>query len=196
MRLCANLLIPFSFVVAVAGIFFSSDIMHLLYKGANGGSSREYEVVFSWLIASFPAWCIMYIYSTLLTANGNLKTLNFIALGGVILNLSLNFYLIPRFNATGGAITSFVTQSTLSLAFVIYCTRILKLPVNIRWIASLIGYLGIVVLSGYLTITFLLVHWMIQITLFMLICLLLMFIFRFVSIAGIKQLSNKREATL
>ena len=195
-RLCANLLIPFSFVVAVAGIFFSSDIMHLLYKGANGGSSREYEVVFSWLIASFPAWCIMYIYSTLLTANGNLKTLNFIALGGVILNLSLNFYLIPRFNATGGAITSFVTQSTLSLAFVIYCTRILKLPVNIRWIASLIGYLGIVVLSGYLTITFLLVHWMIQITLFMLICLLLMFIFRFVSIAGIKQLSNKREATL
>ena len=192
-RLCANLLIPFSFVVAVAGIAFSGDIMHLLYKGANGAGSREYELVFSWLIASFPAWCIMYIYSTLLTANGNLKTLNYIAFGGVLLNLSLNFYLIPHFKATGGAVTSFITQSTLSIAFVIYCTRILKLHANIRWISALIGYLGIVIALGYATIKFLPIFWILQITIFFTVCVLLMFVFRFVSIAGIQQLKSKRE---
>ena len=195
-KLCANLLIPFSFVVAVAGIFFSGDIMHLLYKGANNAGSNEYEVVFSWLIASFPAWCIMYIYSTLLTANGNLKTLNMIAFGGVILNLSLNFYLIPHFKATGGAVTSFITQTTLALAFVVYCTRILKLPTQAKWIAALVGYLGLVIALGYATIRFLDVFWMIQLIVFLTICVLLMFVFRFMSIAGIKQLSNKREVEI
>lgn len=193
-RLCANLLLPLSFVVAAAGVFFSGDIMHLLYKGAKGGNIHEYQMVFSWLIASFPAWCLMYIYSTLLTANGNLKVLNYIAFGGVVLNLSLNFYLIPHLNATGGAITSFITQSTLAIAFVIACSRILRLHTNVRWILSLLGYLLIVAGLAYGIVTWVHALWLVQATVFFIISVFFMFIFRFVSFAGIKQLMNRNNA--
>ncbi len=190
-KLCGNLMLPLSFVVAIAGIIFSADIMHLLYKGAKTSGAHEYQIVFSWLMASFPAWCIMYIYSTLLTANGNLKALNYIAFGGVLFNLLLNFYLIPRYEAVGGAITSFFTQTLLSLAFAAACARILKLQTNIKWILALLGYLSFAIILAYGTITFVQVNWLLQAAVFFGVSTLMLFVFRFVSVSGIKQLANR-----
>ena len=190
-KLCGNLLLPISFVVATAGISFSGEIMHLLYKGAQTSHTREHQVVFSWLIASFPAWCLMYIYSTLLTANGNLKALNYIALCGVVFNLGLNFYLIPHFQAVGGAVTSFLTQTLLSIAFVIACTRILKLTLNPRWVLALGGYLALVISIAYCTLHFIPLPWLAQAFILFLISFMLLFVFRFVSITGIKQLMRR-----
>jgi O-antigen/teichoic acid export membrane protein len=187
-KLCGNLMLPLSFVVATAGIFFSNDIMHLLYKGAKTSNAHEYQVVFSWLMASFPAWCLMYIYSTLLTANGNLKALNIIAFGGVAFNLLLNFYLIPRYEAVGGAITSFFTQTLLSLVFAMACAYILKLRTNIRWILALLGYLVFAVGLAFCTITFLHTNWLVQVSVFFGISTVMLFVFRFVSVGSIQQL--------
>ena len=192
-KLCVNMLLPLSFAVSVTCIVFSNDIMHILYKGASGAGSADYRVVFSWLMASFPAWCMMYIYCSLLTANGNLKLLNFIALGGVILNLSLNFYLIPKFNATGGAITSFITQTTLALAFIVFSKIRLKLAINPKWIAAQCTYLIMIVMLAYGILKVEQVNWMIKAAGFMAICVLIMFIFRFISISGIRQLMNKEQ---
>ena len=190
-KLCVNMLIPFSFMVAIAGIFFSGDIMHLLYKGSRG--HVEYDIVFAWLIASFPAWCLMYIYSTLLTANGSLKTLNIIAFAGVLVNLSLNFYLIPGQKAVGGAMTSFITQTGLSCAFIIFASRTIKLPLNIKWLLAHIGYLLLILLLAYGVISVMrFTPWIVQFFTFGAICILLMFVFRFISIQGIRQLVSKR----
>ncbi len=190
-KLCGNLMLPLSFVVAIAGIIFSNDIMHLLYKGAKTSNAQEYRIVFSWLMASFPAWCLMYIYSTLLTANGNLKALNFIAFGGVAFNLLVNFYLIPRYEAVGGAITSFLTQTLLSLAFAIACAHILKLRTNIKWILSLLGYLAFAIVLAYATIQFVQANWLIQAGLFFGTSTIMLFVFRFVSISSLQQLAAK-----
>jgi O-antigen/teichoic acid export membrane protein len=190
-KLCGNLMLPLSFVVAIAGIIFSNDIMHLLYKGAKTSNAQEYRIVFSWLMASFPAWCLMYIYSTLLTANGNLKALNFIAFGGVAFNLLVNFYLIPRYEAVGGAITSFLTQTLLSLAFAIACAHILKLRTNIKWILSLLGYLAFAIVLAYATIQFVHANWLIQAGLFFGTSTIMLFVFRFVSISSLQQLAAK-----
>ncbi len=191
-KLCVNMLLPFSFMVAIAGIFFSGDIMHLLYKGSRG--NMEYDIVFAWLIASFPAWCLMYVYSSLLTANGSLKTLNIIAFAGVIINLSLNFYLISTQRAIGGAMTSFITQTLMASAFIFYASRIVKLPFNIKWVLSHIGYLLLVLLLAYGVIALLRnTHWLIQIFTFGATCLAFMFVFRFISLNSIKQLMSKNE---
>ncbi len=191
-RLCVNLLLPFSFMVAVAGIFFSDDIMHLLYTASR--SNYEYGLVFAWLIASFPAWCLMYVYSTLLTANGSLGILNRIAIFGVIINLGLNFLLVPHMKAVGSAITSFVTQTSLSFAFIFFASRVASLPLNIRWIASLIGYLLLVIAIAFGIILLMDKQWwVIQLFTFGGICVALMFVFKFISIAGIKQLMEKRS---
>ena len=190
-KLCVNMLIPFSFMVAIAGIFFSGNIMNLLYKGSHG--YVEYDIVFAWLIASFPAWCLMYIYSTLLTANGSLKTLNIIAFVGVIINLSLNFYLIPSQKAVGGAMTSFITQTGLSCAFIVFASRTIKLPLNIKWLFAHIGYLLLILLLAYGVISLKrFMPWAVQFFTFGAICIVLMFVFRFISIRGIRQLISKR----
>ena len=193
-KLCVNMLLPMSFMVAIAGIFFSRDIMHLLYHKnvLYSSMSAEYDAVFAILIASFPAWCLMYVYSTLLTANGSLKTLNSIAFAGIIINLSLNFYLIPRYKAEGGALTSFITQTSLALAFIAMAARIIKLPFNFKWILSHLCYLALITGLAYGVISVLRgTSWLLQMTAFGAVCVALMFVFRFISFSAIKQLTSK-----
>ena len=194
-RLCVNMLLPMSFMVAIAGIFFSGDIMHLLYHKniVYSTMSLEYEIVFSILMASFPAWCLMYVYSTLLTANGSLKILNIIAFAGIVINLSLNFYLIPVYKAEGGAVTSLITQTAMSLAFIFFASRIIKLPMNIKWILSHIGYLLLILICARIIATFTCnISWIMQLLGFGAICIALMFVFRFISFGAIKQLVNRQ----
>lgn len=191
-KLCVNMLLPLSFMVAVAGIYFSADIMGLLYDKSS--ANPEYRQVFAILIASFPAWCLMYVYSTLLTAKGSLKTLNIIAFGGVVFNISLNLLLIPHHKAIGGAITSLATQSLLAVAFIIFAARIIKLPFNPRWIAAQLGYLVLVAgLAQGLTTVMKGAFWVTQLLTFGAICMAFMFVFRFVSVAAIKQLMNRGD---
>jgi len=196
-KLCVNMLLPMSFMVAIAGIFFSADIMHLLYhkSALYSTMSVDYGVIFAILIASFPAWCLMYVYSTLLTANGSLRTLNIIAFAGIIINLSLNFYLIPRYKAEGGAVTSLITQTSLAIAFIIWAKRIIKLPVNIKWILAHAGYLLLILTLAYGVIIGLRgVSWMFQLLAFGAISVVLMFVFRFISIGAIRQLINRQNS--
>lgn len=186
-QLCVNMLLPMSFMVAVAAAFFGNDIMHLLYKQATVHDGQ----IFSWLMASFPAWCMMYVYSTLLTANGSMKLLNKIAFAGVILNLALNFYLIPLQHALGAAITSFVTQTVLAIIFIIASTGIFKLPVKIKWLLAHAAFLGVAWLLAYGIIQ-LHLNWIPALLLYGCVCLVLMFVLRFVSVNAIKQLLNKQ----
>jgi hypothetical protein len=48
----------------------------------------------------------------MLTANGNLKYLNIIALSGMVLNIVLNLILITRYFSLGAAYASMITQFT------------------------------------------------------------------------------------
>ena len=86
------------------------------------------------VMACFPAYCIMYIYSTLLTANGNIKLLIAIAISGSILSVGLNWILIIHYQALGAAITAFVVEWSLAALYIIYCIRKFSLPVNSKWI--------------------------------------------------------------
>jgi len=192
-KLCVNMLLPTSFTIALAGIFFSSDIMWLLYHNnpAYTALSQHYNMVFAILIASFPSWCIMYVYSTLLTANGSMKTLNLIAFAGVVLNLVLNFALIPTYKAEGGAVTSFITQTALALTFMVCASRIASLPFNIKWMAAHVAYMALVLALAYGV-----VHLPVEMSRAMRFGLLavisagLLFPFRFVSVSALKTLAG------
>ncbi len=104
--------LSFSFIAVPAilvmscGVFYSKELMGLLYHA----HVEESAQVFMLIINSFLAISSVYIFGTLLTANGNLKQLNMVALGGMILNVIMNLILIPRYQATGAAIASLSTQ--------------------------------------------------------------------------------------
>lgn len=195
-KLCVNMMVPFSVAIAVASLFFGGDIMYLLYHKSALYSAQavHYQWVFSCLMLSFPAWCLMYVYSTLLTANGSLKTLNIIAFGGVIFNLALNYYLVPRYRAFGGAITSLVTQSGLALVFMVYAIRVIGLPLNLKWVLAHLGYIALVSIVGFGIVNMSGLEKPTQIILYGVLCAAFIFVFRFVSVGNIRKLvQNKME---
>ena len=185
-RLSVNILLPVAFIATGAAVFFGTDIMQWLYTEMDEYSGR----VFAWLMACFPAYCIMYIYSTLLTANGNLVLLNKVAIAGVVINLSLNFWLIPEHQALGAAQVAFVTQSTLAFPYIFFSGRKLQLDKGVKLVAAHIGYVLLLGAAGY-GCAQLQLYWLYAMLLYALCGLVLIFLFRFVSVASVKALMTK-----
>ena len=99
----------FSFIVCLALSFFSYPIMKALYHEATPYSAR----ILSTLIYSFVGTATVYIFGTLLTANGNLRELIAISLIAVILNFTMNLFLIPLYRAYGAAFAACITNLTI-----------------------------------------------------------------------------------
>jgi len=104
--------LSFSFIAVPAIIvisfcfFFSVDLMELLYHT----HIQESASIFGIIMSCFLAMSSVYIFGTLLTANGNLKYLNLVAMSGMIMNVGLNLILIPKMQAKGAAISGMLTQ--------------------------------------------------------------------------------------
>ena len=105
-RSAAWLVIGSSIIVAGLCFLGSEYIVDFIYPGREDYNYR----VFAWILLSFIPLAGIYVYGTFLTAAGELKYLNLIALIAVIMNLSLNFILIPRQAAFGSAIATLITQ--------------------------------------------------------------------------------------
>lgn len=112
-----SLMLMMTCIIAIIGIFYSQELMELLYKKQDYETFEVYNArisqssqILQILMGSFISISITYIFGTLLTANGNLRHLNIVAAIGVVMNLILNFILIPVFEAKGAAFTSLCVQ--------------------------------------------------------------------------------------
>lgn len=122
-QLAFSFLFFISFTSAMAGCFFSEPLMNLLYPK----HAAEISPVFSVLIFCLVFSSTTYVFGTLLTANGNLRQLNIMAFLGMLLNIGLNLFLIPRYQALGSAWSSLITQGITACIQVFLCYRLLKL---------------------------------------------------------------------
>jgi len=125
-----NLIFIPALALVTISLIHPGKIMGMLYLEHVAASAE----VFSILMLSFMAIALTYIYGTLLTANGSLKQLNLISLVGLILNLGLNFWLIPRQGAYGAAIATLVTQFFVVLTQIILSKQIFKLGYSTSFI--------------------------------------------------------------
>ncbi len=105
------LLFFFSVTAVVILLNYKIPILDLLYNE----HVTESAAVFRFLIPCLIPISFTYIFGTLLTANGNMKWLNLSAAAGIVINLMVNFILIPRMHAQGAAIASLSTQSAIAL---------------------------------------------------------------------------------
>jgi len=133
-------LLSIATIVSIGGLFYSEIIISSRYIEDINASSHAFSI----LILSFIPVSVTYIYGTLLTANGSLKQLNQMALGGLTLNFFLNYFLIPEFGATGAAVSTLLTQSLTAFIQLILAYRIVKLTPNI---AALTKFFIFVVIS-------------------------------------------------
>lgn len=129
-------------VVAVSSIFYNHEIMNVLYHSNTEHSSEILGI----LMTGFIGIATTYIFGTLLTANGSMKQLNIMAFAGMVINVSLNLYLIPRYQAFGSAYASLFTQIVTASAQVILVTIIFKLKPNYLFILKLLAFAGTTIL--------------------------------------------------
>lgn len=175
-------------IIAVTGCaFYSLDIMTLLYDE----HASEASSIFAVLMGCFIPICTTYVFGTLLTANGNLRQLNWIAAICMITNIVLNFILIPQFQAMGSAITSLITQflNITMQIFIVY--QVFKLRPSNKLILTLGFFTMGVVGLGYVS-TLLPFQWFLNLGIMVAVSLALAFGSRLISIKAIYHIIKSK----
>jgi len=189
LQLSIRLILAPAIVFVIAAIFYSNEIMTLLYHNNESGYSGK---IFMYLIPGFIAVSITYIYGTLLTANGALKKLNLLALSAMILNISLNIILIPQKQAVGAAISSLVTQFYMAFAQIWLANSLFKIKANFIFISQIILLTIFMLVSGYYLSDYL-NDWIIA---FIVLCgtgLLFAFTIKMISIKGLYNIIRYKD---
>jgi O-antigen/teichoic acid export membrane protein len=148
-KLAFTLLITLAVMVAVGCTFYRFEMMKLLYGENSAGSVNT---VFPLLMSCFVAISTTYVFGSLLTANGNLRELNWMAFCGMVINIGLNVVFITVFEweAIGTAISSLVTQLLTAVAQVLIVQRKFKFRVNWRLLTTLVVFAtGVIALADF-----------------------------------------------
>lgn len=183
-KLISTLLLSAAMVIGIGCMFYSTELMGMLYPKHVDESAK----IFQLLMISFVAVSTTYIFGTLLTANGNMKQLNIMAAFGMVLNISLNLFLIPRFEAYGSAISSMITQFLTAIIQVFIAQRIFKFKVNFRLLNTFFMFAVGVVAINYASVHVLHFFWMINFCIMVACCGLWAFISGLLSFKGILRI--------
>ena len=143
-QLSYTLLIVPAIIIAISSIYYSGEIMDVLYTSNTENSSGILGI----LMTGFIGIATTYIFGTLLTANGSMKYLNIMAFSAMVLNIVLNLILIPRFYAFGSAYASLATQIFTGAIQVVLVFVIFKLRLNLKFIFQLLMFVGVVAVFG------------------------------------------------
>lgn len=177
------LLYIYGIIIAVGSFVYNQELMDLLYVKHVAESAAVFQVL---MLSIFPI-VLTYIFGSLLTANGNLKQLNIIAISGVGINIGLNLLLIPRWGAMGSAIASLVTQTFIIAVEIYIAITKFHFKVEKTFIFKLsIFTLGVIffnIISHYLPF-----YWGIDFMIMLFATLVLVFVSRLINIKHVLML--------
>jgi O-antigen/teichoic acid export membrane protein len=114
-----HLLMFCSLGVASFAFVFAPWIETLLYHS----NSRYNAFVIQLCIASFPAYCLVHVYGSVLTGAAKFKQFITVLISSVVLNIILNSILIPAQGAVGCCIAALVSQYFCGAATLAIATR-------------------------------------------------------------------------
>tara|TARA_B100000768_G_scaffold181948_1_gene207648 strand:- start:5661 stop:7109 length:1449 start_codon:yes stop_codon:yes gene_type:complete len=122
-RSMSSILLTAGAAIAWAAWYFPEQFLGIFYN---------YEVqsaadILPWLMISFAVFAQGYVFSTLLTARGDMRILNRMAGAGAIINIVLNAWWLSQASATSGgvgcAVISAITQGSMVAGQVYFCLR-------------------------------------------------------------------------
>ena len=181
-RVSLAMLFPLSIMVAAVSFFYSTHLMNLLYVH----HIQQSADVLSILMFSFVANALLYVFGTLLTANGSVRLQNKLMFLALILNVGLNLLLIPHYKVIGAAWAGVITQGFVALAEMFLAFKMISIKTGPRFIPALLLF-GFVIFALSFVMQFLPLHWMIQIALIGLIGTLSIFLFRLINIKTLRH---------
>ena len=151
-------------ILSVMCFQFGEEILTWRYEDI----SSQSPTLFSVLMFCFVCVSTTYIFGTLLTAYGDLKTLNILALTAVVVNICLNLLFIPKWQALGSATASLITQIIVSVSQIIISKNKFKFKTSFTSIAQFTGFVFGVFLIAYCTNLYFL-NWTLALVFFVLL---------------------------
>jgi O-antigen/teichoic acid export membrane protein len=127
-------------------IVFAPWLQQLLYH-----SNINYNtLVIQLCIASYPAYCLVHIYGSVLTGAAKFNQFISVLILSVLINLFLNIALIPSYGALGCCIAALVSQYFCGITIFVTSTKTLAISYNIKSIFIYLLAAAILVTFFYL----------------------------------------------
>jgi len=145
----AKLLIGGTMAAVFVLIVNGHEILSLIYKERVESSSF---LVFCLLMLAMLSMSFNFVFGTLLTANGSLKSLNVISGVAALTSIGLNLLLVIPFGAIGSALAALIVQTVVSIAIVRIAVKRLQL-LNLRLLALNLFGLFCFLVSGWAIIS-------------------------------------------
>lgn len=143
----SKMILFYSITFGASFFLFSEEIMTWRFD-IPGANLSQSSLTFGMLMFCFILFTTHFIFGTLLTANGNLNKLNWIAALSVFVNIGLNFILIPKYQAFGAAIASLITQAVTAISQLYFIDKLLKIRITQADTISIVLFVGGVILFG------------------------------------------------
>jgi O-antigen/teichoic acid export membrane protein len=165
-RLASQLLIVPVTIGAIGAAMYRKDIMALLFEQG----AQESALVFAPLILTLIPMSVSYIYGTLITAKGDMRTLNIIAFVGLLINVIGNLILIPQKGIFGAGMMTLITQTCVCVCQVLVAHRMFDLGMKKKQVLKVILLaFGLPVLSR--TVVEFFTDWRIEFAVYILLAL-------------------------
>ena len=162
-------------VIAVVPIWmFRNEIMGLLYEDTHISSG----MILGILMVAFAFKATNFVSGSLLVAQEKLRNLTILLAATVLLNVSLNFILIPQQGAYGASLATLISQVIVGVGMFILCLRTIQfkntIPSLLKWVT-----IGCAIFPmEYISTNYLdSVHWTIQFGCFLSVCIIASLLF-------------------
>ncbi|MCR9288912.1 MAG: oligosaccharide flippase family protein [Bacteroidetes bacterium] len=174
--------------LAIGTYFFREEIMFLLYTNA----TINHGEVLGYLILTFIAVSGIYIYSTLLTANASLKKMNWLFVFSIIINVILNYFLIQKYQATGAAIATLITQFFILFGKMVLSNTEIGIQFNWRLKTQILSFGAFVIFINYQIYYLDYSNWIYKYIIGIVLCFSLAFLFKLIKLSELKTVKIKK----
>lgn len=189
-RLSSGVMICMTLFIGLTGFWWGAPIMYALYPDANA----TWVMVFRLLILSHIPIGLMYIFGSYLTAVGELSRQNKLFVVSVLISITLNVWVIPRWGVIGAAVVAVITQSFTTLGLILIGQHRLQVKTDMSRFVRIGLYFLLLAISGWvLTISPL--NWVIQMGLFLVLSIGAGFLLKLLQWEAFRELINKRVST-
>lgn len=184
-----RMMVLVTFVGAAAMITYRTEVM----TWAHAEATKYYSDIMLYLMLSFVSLSIAYIFGSLLVAANHLRKLNLILIAGVIINVGLNLYLIPREMALGAAKATLITQTLMTIGQIYIVISDLKVKID-RRLLLIVMVFGLLCAALFFGVrTYILMPWLFQAVASICISLVLALLLRLIDPKMIIDLVSKKS---
>jgi O-antigen/teichoic acid export membrane protein len=176
-QLCTGIMIIPAITLSYSAFLYRNELMYVMFPRSDEFAGEVFGIV----ILSFIPLASMYVYGTLLTANAEMKILNILALLALVINLLINFTMIPEHKALGAAWATLVTQGFIGISNFLFGKKLLKLEFEKGFALNFLISVLLLLIGGYF-IKNILSNWLTGVLAIGLLSISLMILFRIIKL--------------